>query len=173
SDLRQQGIKHIAIVSGDHKQPTQKLAQSLGIDSYFYDILPQDKASIVEQLQKEGKSVCFVGDGINDAIAMQKADVSISFAGASSIASDIAQVILLNGTLFHIAELFEMSKYLEINLRNSFILTTAPTIVNIGGAFLVNFGFTTAIIVKYVGFLFGLGNAMLPLRKLENDHFLS
>ncbi|EDN69967.1 cation-transporting ATPase [Beggiatoa sp. PS] len=72
SGLRQRGIKYIAIVSGDHKQPTQKLAKSLGMDNYFYDILPEKKAQIVEQLQKEGKVVCFVGDGINDAIAIKK-----------------------------------------------------------------------------------------------------
>jgi len=51
-NLRQHKVKHIGIVSGDHKQPTQKLAQELGMDSYFYDVLPAEKASIVENLQK-------------------------------------------------------------------------------------------------------------------------
>ncbi|EDN66169.1 conserved hypothetical protein [Beggiatoa sp. PS] len=78
SGLRERGIKHISIVSGDHQHTTQIVAESLGMDSYFYEVLPQQKADIVKQLQQEGKTVCFVGDGINDAIAMKTANVSVS-----------------------------------------------------------------------------------------------
>jgi Cu2+-exporting ATPase len=165
--LRQRGIKHIAIVSGDQKQPTQQLAKQLGMDSYYSDILPQDKAKIVEQLQKEGKSVCFVGDGINDVIAMQKADVSISLSGASSIATDIAQIIFMDGTLSHLTWLFDISKNLDTNLRNSLIITMIPAAMGIGGAFLINMKVLSVILLKNGFFLFGIGNAMLPLRKKE------
>jgi Cu2+-exporting ATPase len=167
NNLRRHGIKHIAIVSGDHKHPTKKLAEELGMDNYFYDILPQDKARIVEQLQKEGKSVCFVGDGINDTIAMKKADVSISLTGASSIATDVAEVVLMDGTLHHLIDLFEISKKLESNLRTSFGLTLVPTVINLSGAFFFNLGFTTAIIIKNIVFFVGLGHALLPMIKLE------
>ena len=81
--LRQRGIKHIAIISGDHEAPTRKLAESLGMDRYFAQVLPADKADYVAKLQAEGRKVCFVGDGINDSIALKKADVSISLRGAS------------------------------------------------------------------------------------------
>jgi len=74
--LRQRGISMV-IISGDHQKPTRKLAESLGIEHYFAEVLPQDtypaplgKANLVEQLQQDGKSVCFVGDGINDSIAL-------------------------------------------------------------------------------------------------------
>jgi Cu2+-exporting ATPase len=164
--LRQRGIKHIAIVSGDQKQPTQQLAKQLGMDSYYSNILPQDKAKIVEQLQKEGKSVCFVGDGINDVIAMKKADVSISLSGASSIATDIAQVIFMDGTLSHLTWLFDISKNLNTNLRNSLIITMIPAAMGVGGAFLINLNVLSAILLKNGFFLFGIRNAMLPLRKI-------
>ncbi|OAD18727.1 heavy metal translocating P-type ATPase [Candidatus Thiomargarita nelsonii] len=167
SDLRQRGIKHFAIVSGDHKQPTQRLAEKLGMDSYFYEILPQEKANLVEQLQKKGQSVCFVGDGINDAIAMKKANVSISLTGASSIATDVADVVLMDGTLSHLFELFDLSKDLDINLRTSLGITLVPTAINLSGAFLFNLGYTTAVIIKNMVFFVGAANAMLPLRKLK------
>ncbi|MBS0261090.1 MAG: HAD-IC family P-type ATPase, partial [Planctomycetes bacterium] len=61
--LRKRGVKHIAIISGDHEGPTKKLAERLGMDIYFAGVLPADKASYVEKLQNEGKKVCFVGDG--------------------------------------------------------------------------------------------------------------
>ncbi|OQY54166.1 MAG: hypothetical protein DRR08_25385 [Candidatus Parabeggiatoa sp. nov. 2] len=167
--LRQRGIKHIAIVSGDQKQPTQQLAKQLGMDSYYSEVLPQDKAKIVEQLQKEGKSVCFVGDGINDVIAMKKADVSISLSGASSIATDIAQVIFMDGTLSHLTWLFDISTNLETNLRNSLIITMIPAAMGVSGAFLINMKVLSVILLKNGFFMFGIGNAMLPLNKLDKS----
>ncbi|MEK8021985.1 MAG: heavy metal translocating P-type ATPase [Candidatus Parabeggiatoa sp.] len=167
ANLRQHGIKHIAIVSGDHKQPTKKLAEQLGMDDYFYDILPEEKANIVEKLQKEGKSVCFVGDGINDAIAMKKATVSISLMGASSIATDVAEVLLMDGTLYHLTDLFEIAKKLETNLQTSLGMSVVPTAINFTGVFFFHLGYTTAIVIKNMAFFVGLGNAMLPLRKIE------
>ena len=94
--LRKRHIS-IVIISGDHEKPTKKLAESLGIDHYFAEVLPQDKAQLIEQLQEKGKSVCFVGDGINDSIALKKANVSISLCGASTIATDTAGIILMDG----------------------------------------------------------------------------
>ncbi|HEC84737.1 MAG: heavy metal translocating P-type ATPase [Candidatus Parabeggiatoa sp. nov. 2] len=168
--LRQRGIKQLAIVSGDHKQPTQSLAESLGMDSYFYDILPEDKANIVEQLQKEGKSVCFVGDGINDAIAMKKANISISLAGASSIATDIAQVILMDGSLSNLCYLFDISKNLDSNLHNSFNITLLPGVINIASAFLLHSGITTSIIINNVAFLVGMVNVMRSSKQLKDEN---
>jgi P-type E1-E2 ATPase len=73
----------MAIISGDHDAPTRRLAAQLGMDRYFAEVLPQHKGDYVQLLQKEGHRVCFVGDGINDSIALKKADVSISLRGAS------------------------------------------------------------------------------------------
>ncbi len=157
--LRQRGIKHIAIVSGDHKQPTEKLAKHLGMDNYFYDVLPENKAQIVEQLQKKGNIVCFIGDGVNDAIAIKKANVSISLKGASSIATDLAQVILMDGSLVNLCELFDISKSLETNLRDTFIVLSVPVILNMGGALFLHFNLMTTVITNNISFLFGLANS--------------
>jgi len=168
--LRQRGIKHIAIVSGDHKQATQSVAESLGMDSYFYDILPEDKANIVEQLQKEGHSVCFIGDGVNDAIAMKKANISISLRGASNIATDIAQVVLMDGSLSHLVDLFDLSTNLDMNLHNSFKITLLPGMVNIGSAFLLRSGIITSVLINNVAFLVGLVNVVRPSKQLEDQN---
>ncbi len=169
SGLRQRGIKHIGIVSGDLMQPTQSLAEELGMDSYYYEILPENKAEIVEQLQTEGKSVCFVGDGINDAIAMKKAQVSVSLRGATSLATDLAQVILMDGSLSHLCTLFDISKDLEANLQKSLKISLVPTVTNMAGAFVLNFGIVTAFVVSHTIFLFGLNNAMQPLKQIPNE----
>jgi heavy metal translocating P-type ATPase len=169
SGLRQRGIKHLAIVSGDHQQPTQKLAQEIGMDSYFYDILPENKAQIVEQLQAEGKSVCFVGDGINDAIAMKKANVSISLRGATSIATDMAEIVLMDGSLSHLCDLIDISKALELNLQRALMITFIPTIINLSGAFFLHFGILTSLLMVGGFNTIGYANTMLPLKKIQNE----
>src|SRR5262249_39909686 len=75
--LRQRNLE-VHIVSGDHEQPTQQLAHALDIDHYTAEALPEDKAALIEHMQRNGKSVCFVGDGINDAIGLKMAHVSVS-----------------------------------------------------------------------------------------------
>ena len=74
--LRNRGISHIAIISGDHDAPTKKLAESLGMDRYFAQVLPADKADYVAKLQAERRKVCFVGDGINDSIVLARRPTS-------------------------------------------------------------------------------------------------
>ena len=111
--LRKRGIKHIAIISGDHDAPTRKLAESLGMDRYFAQVLPADKADYVEKLQKEGRKVCFVGDGINDSIALKKANVSISLRGATSIATDTAHIVFMEEGLSKLCDLRDIARDLD------------------------------------------------------------
>jgi heavy metal translocating P-type ATPase len=171
SGLRRRGIKHIGIVSGDHQQPTRKLAESLDMDSYFYDILPENKASIIERLQKNGRSVCFIGDGINDSIAMKKAHVSISLSGASSIATDTAQIIFMTSNLTQLCNLFDVAKKLENNLKNSLYITIVPGVVNIIGAFMFDFGIMTSIVLcKGFGLAAGMYNVKLPLKEITQQN---
>jgi len=165
SGLRQRGIKYIAIVSGDHKYPTQKLAEKLGMDDYFYDILPEDKAKIVEKFQQEGKFVCFIGDGVNDAIAIKKANVSISLRGATSVATDLAQVVFMDGNLSHLCKLFDIANDLDNQLQKSFVISLIPLPINFIGIFFFHFGILATIIINQTSFWIGIGDAILPLKK--------
>jgi heavy metal translocating P-type ATPase len=164
--LRQRGIKHLAIISGDHDAPTRKLAESLGMDRYFAQVLPADKADYVEKLQKEGRKVCFVGDGINDSIALKKANVSISLRGASSIATDTAHIVFLEEGLAKLCELRDISHDLDKNVKRSWNLILAPNILCIAGVFTLGFGIMASVVTNNVAALAALGNGMLPLRKI-------
>jgi Cu2+-exporting ATPase len=167
--LRQRKTKYLAIVSGDHQYPTQTLAEELGMDAYFYDILPENKAHIVKQLQQQGKTVCFIGDGVNDAIAMKQADVSISMSGASTVATDLAQIVLLDGTLTHLDKLFEIAEGLNKQLKKALFFGTAPLPINLAGIFLTHYGIAYTILVNQIFFWTGLRDAMLPLNQLTNS----
>ncbi|WP_353573351.1 heavy metal translocating P-type ATPase [Candidatus Albibeggiatoa sp. nov. BB20] len=170
SGLRKRGISHISILSGDNASPTRHLAETIEADSYFHNILPEDKANIVEKFQKQGKTVCFIGDGVNDAIAMKQADVSVSLRGASSVATDMAQVILMDGTLTKLDELYDLSKNLDKHLRHSIIFGAgaASSYVIIFPLYL-HIGLLTTLLSSLVILAGMVTHAMLPLKQLPQD----
>jgi len=164
--LRARGAKHLAIISGDHDRPTKSLADKLGMDRYFAEVLPQDKAKYVALLQKEGRTVCFIGDGINDSIALKKANVSISLRGASSIATDTAQVVFMEESLAKILKLRDVSEDLQRNISRSWGMIVVPNAICIAGAFFAGFGVMHSMIFNQIGAVFALANGLLPLRKV-------
>jgi Cu2+-exporting ATPase len=163
--LHQRGLK-LCILSGDHRQPTEHLAQRLGIDDVFAEVLPEGKADKIRELQEAGRTVCFVGDGINDAIALQQADVSVSLRGATSLATDSAQIVLMNQSLQQLDQLFEIAEGFNKNLDQTMRMAYIPGTVLIGGVFLLHFGMTAALVLYGTGVTAAMSKALSPLRKL-------
>ena len=161
--LRQRNIKHIYIISGDHDTPTQKLAAALGIDHYFPETLPESKADLIEQLQQEGRSVCYIGDGINDAIALKKAEVSISFRGASTIAMDTAQVILMDQSLNQLCHLFDLGREYEASMKSAFVTILTLATVGLGTVFVPYVGLPLSILLSWTSMFAGFSIALRPL----------
>jgi len=175
--LRERDIRHIAIISGDHEAPTRRLAEELGMDRYFAQVLPADKADYVERLQREGRKVCFVGDGINDAIALKKANVSISLRGATSIATDTAHVVFMEQSLGKLCELRDIARDLDRNVRNSWLMILGPNLACIGGVFTLGFGIGASVVTNNIAALAALANGLLPMRRVaqleaERRHIL-
>lgn len=162
--LRARGAKQLVIISGDHEQPTRKLAERLGMDRHFAEVLPQDKAKYVELLQKEGRTVCFIGDGVNDSIALKTANVSISLRGASSVATDTAQVVFMEDSLIKLLQLHDVSRELHRNITTSWGLILIPNLLCIGGAFLAGFGVMHSMVFNQIGGMLALANGLRPLR---------
>ena len=136
------------------------------MDRYFAQVLPADKAVYVEQLQREGRKVCFVGDGINDAIALKKANVSISLRGATSIATDTAHVVFMEQGLGKLCELRDIARDLERNVRNSWIMILVPNITCVAGVFTLGFGIGASVVTNNVAALGALANGLWPMRKV-------
>ncbi len=171
--FKQQGIS-LYIISGDHEQPTRQLAGELGIEHYFAETLPENKGDLIAGLRASGKFVGFVGYGINDAIALKQANVSISLRGASTAATDTAQIILMDGNLNKLQSLFEIAQAFEANMRTNYWLTVAPGVFCLGGVFFFHLGVAGGMATYYSGKVAGLTNTMLPLLKnneaLLQDH---
>jgi Cu2+-exporting ATPase len=163
--LRKRGAKHLAIISGDHQRPTRNLAKKLGMDRYFAEVLPQDKARYVETLQKEGRRVCFIGDGVNDSIALKQADVSISLRGASSIATDTAQIVFMEDSLEKLLAIHDVATDLQANIKRSWRMIVGANAICIAGALFGNFGVMHSMVFNQIGGLAAVANGLLPLRK--------
>jgi heavy metal translocating P-type ATPase len=164
--LRDRGVKHIAVMSGENDSLTCKLADSLNLDHCLAQVFPADKAEYIMRLQNEGRKVCFVGDGINDSIALRQANVSISLRGASSLATDTAHIVFLEEGLSKLCDLRDIARDLERNVRRSWQLILTPNIACVAGIFTLGFGIMASVITNNVATLAALGNGMLPLRKL-------
>ena len=170
ASLRERGLTNLYILSGDQMEPTRQMARILGLDGYFHNVSPEEKSSVIEKLQKEGKKVCFIGDGINDVIAMKKANVSISMSGASTIATDVAQVVLMSGSLAEMDHLMELAQRLKKNLVMT--ITSYTTVVIVSFTSIVFLGappFLALIIQSTLNNTYGLTQALLPLKQLR-DH---
>lgn len=149
------------IISGDRDVPTRRLAEALGIEQYFAEVLPHQKAEIVERLQREGHRVCFVGDGINDSVALQKATVSVSFQDASSIATDCAQVVMLHSDLGSLVTLFRLSRSLDHRMRNGYRIGFTGAALGAGGALFFGLGLVGGALLANTGRVTGLAYAMI------------
>jgi len=166
--LKQKGMQ-LYIISGDHEHPTRKLAKQLGIDSYLAEVLPEHKAEQVEMLANQGHFVCFIGDGINDSIALKSAHVSISLQGASTAATDTAQVIFMDGTLGHIEQLFNFADKFEKTMTNNLLSSLIPGTICIGGVYLLHITLATGVVLFYTGATAGLLNSFFPLLQYKDE----
>lgn len=169
--LRARGLKMV-IISGDQEEPTRRLAKRLGMDRYFANVLPEGKASLVDALQAEGSSVCFIGDGINDAIALKKAHVSVSLRGATTIATDAAQIILMQESLKQLPFLFELGQDMDHGLKMGYAAGMIPGVLNVAGVFLLGWGYAQAQALAISGLVGGMATSLYPLYKHARDQVL-
>ncbi len=132
--LRERGFHHIAMLTGDSRNCADAVAEQLGLDEVHAQVLPEDKASYVEEMKRRGRTVVMVGDGINDSPALAAADVSIALSDASDIARTVADVSVLDSSLEALLSVSDLSKKLMDRIENSyrFIVTFNTALIVLG-----------------------------------------
>jgi len=103
--------KDIFMITGDNKQVANAIANQSGIQNVLAEVLPVDKASKIKELQKEGRVVAMVGDGINDSPALAQADLGIAMSSGTDIAMETGEIILVNNDLNDVLEAIDLSNY--------------------------------------------------------------
>jgi Cu2+-exporting ATPase len=165
-----QQIKEMYLISGDHDAPTRTLAKQLGIENYYAETSPEDKAKIIKKLREAGKFICYVGDGINDALAMKNSNLSVSLRGASTIATDTARIILMDQGLGQIPFLFDLALDFQKNSNLMFALIASPTAIGMGCVFLSGMGIMGTTLLGLSGLLAATGLVMTPLLKYSDKN---
>ncbi|SHD15799.1 heavy metal translocating P-type ATPase [Staphylococcus argenteus] len=116
--LHDMGIE-VAMLTGDNKNTAQAIAKQVGIDTVIADILPEEKAAQIAKLQQQGKKVAMVGDGVNDAPALVKADIGIAIGTGTEVAIEAADITILGGDLMLIPKAIYASKATIRNIRQN------------------------------------------------------
>jgi P-type Cu+ transporter len=124
ASLRSQNIE-VVMLTGDNKSVAEFVAKQVGIESFQAEVLPQDKANYIKELQAKGKIVAMAGDGVNDAVALTQADVGIAMATGTDIAIESSDITLINGDLSGILRARNLSKAVMRNIRQNLFFAFA------------------------------------------------
>jgi heavy metal translocating P-type ATPase len=129
--LRAGGKRKIVLLSGDNPEVVKKVAREVGIDDAVGGLLPDQKADYVKRMQAAGHVVAMVGDGVNDVPALAAADVGISIAGSTTVALEMADVILLEGGLARLEKAFRISDHAMEKVRLNLGIIIVPNAIAI------------------------------------------
>lgn len=141
SQFREMGIETV-MLTGDNEKTAEAIRKQTDIDKVFAQALPQDKERIIRQLQSEGKTVAMVGDGINDAPALTRADVGIAIGAGTDIAVDSADIVLMRGDLTDAVAAVKLSKAVMRNIKQNLFWAFFYNIIGIpvaAGVFFIPF----------------------------------
>ena len=140
-ELQQMGIE-VYMLTGDNESTVRAIAGKMGIRHFRAGVLPQDKAAFVRELQRTGKHVAMVGDGINDSAALAQADLSIAMGQGSDIAMDVAKMTIISSDLTKIASAIRLSaltvRTIRQNLFWAFIYNTIGVPIAAGALYPIN-----------------------------------
>ena len=132
--LRERGIKRIVMLTGDDERTAAAVAARLGITEYRAQILPTDKAAIIEELKAEGHTVLMTGDGINDSPALSTADVGVTLRDGADLAREVADVVLTNCNLRELSTAMELGDRTLRRIRTNFGLTMSLNSLFLAGS---------------------------------------
>ena len=132
--LRALGIRNTVMMTGDSERTAAAIAKQVGVDHFFAEVLPEDKANFVQQAKAEGHTVVMIGDGINDSPALSAADIGIAINSGAAIAREIADVTIKADSLEELVALKAIANSLQkrVHANYRFVLTFNSALIALG-----------------------------------------
>lgn len=135
--LREAGFQKIVMMTGDSERVASSVAARVGVDEYYSEVLPEDKANYIEKEKALGKKVVMIGDGINDSPALSASDAGIAISDGAELAREIADITIAADDLYQVVKLKKMSnalmKRIQQNYRKIVGINTALILLGVGG----------------------------------------
>ncbi len=167
--LHQNGIDKVVMMTGDGRRTAKVIAAKAGVDQYFGDVLPEDKANFIREEHKKGRKVIMIGDGINDSPALSEADAGVAIADGAAIAREVADVTISAENLYEIVVLKQIADALHKRIDNNYrgIMSFNGGLIALGVLGIMQ-PTTTAILHNASTIFFGLHSMtdLLPERRL-------
>ena len=160
--LKQTGISKIVMMTGDSERTAKAIAKRVGVDEYYSEVLPEDKAGFIEREKAQGHKVIMIGDGINDSPALSAADVGVAIREGADLAREIADITMSADSLFEIVTLKVLSDKLMKRIRKNY-----RAIVGINAGLIVC-GVTGIMLPTTSALLHNTSTLVIALESMQN-----
>ncbi|HSV90414.1 MAG TPA: heavy metal translocating P-type ATPase, partial [Nitrospiraceae bacterium] len=165
--LRDRGIKHIVMLTGDHTDVARRIAAELGITEFLAEVFPGDKSKAVQRLQREGYKVAVVGDGVNDSPMLAYADVGIAVEGGTEAARETAPVVLLHGGLWKVPLAIDIGRETVALIKQNWNIIAIPNTIAAGLACIALLGPIGATLLSNGSAIIATLNGLRPIMEQQ------
>lgn len=163
--LRSAGVKQAIMLTGDNRHTAQLVGNTLGLDAVHAELLPQDKVTWVNKLKEQGYQVAMVGDGINDAPALAKADVGLAMGvGGTDISMETADIVLMSDRLDQFALAYSLAKATVRNMQQNTFLAVGTVVLLLAGVLLGKIFLASGMLIHELSVLLVTLNAVRLIR---------
>lgn len=160
-ELRKNGIKKIVMLTGDNRHTAEKVANELGIDEFYAELLPEDKVEFIKKLKSEGHTVAMAGDGINDAPAIATADIGLAMGeSGTDVSMETADVVLMADKLSQLSHAYALAKATTRNVKQNTLLAVAVVFALLAGVLTRNIHLASGMFIHEASILMVIFNAM-------------
>ena len=160
SRLKNMGIADIIMLTGDNACTASAIAAQLGITEYRAELLPEDKLTVIRELQSQGRTVTFVGDGINDSPALAAADTGIAMGSGTDVAIDNSDVVLIKSDLKSLVRSLKLSKKAVLTLYENIAIAVGTVVLLLIGLFAGYIHMSIGMLIHEASILVVILNAM-------------
>ncbi len=168
--LKKLGVRHLVVLSGDNQGTVDLVARELGLTEAHGNMLPEDKSAYIQELIAQGRTVAFVGDGVNDSPSLALAHVGIAMGSGTDVAIETSDVVLMNSDFSRLPHALGLAKATARNMRQNIFIAIAVVLVLLSGVFFSDWmNMSIGMLVHEGSILVVILNAMRLLRfKLRN-----